>query len=217
MQYERGVDMATAFDAGTAKTYESSGSWGGYGSNVTEKYNDVSYERPHEDISVDTHYAIQEKGKQLGYIMYFDNHDVALLYLPIVRLTDIKATMPPTLGIKHPTLATDLCLRRSEMLFGFKFNLIGQETLDAIRAYRPIKDAVDFPGLNKLMNIIGLALDPTTLKIIRIVDNAIDEVIPENGKIKDVMVLWEQWKVLDVTNLSKITRLVRRSMFPEIP
>lgn len=169
-----------------------------------EDYKGGTYKRPHEDISVAQHFCFQDMGTNKLSVRFFDSHDIALVYVPTKLFETQKRGLPPTLGLKSPTIAADLALRKSENLFGFKFNLIGQETLDSIRLYRPTKNSPEYPGFSKFLNLAGLALDPSTFKMLIAVDTALDQVLPETHELKSVQELWAFWKTIDKDRLLKI-------------
>ena len=142
-----------------------------------EPYRSGIYVRPHKSISVEKHFELQAVGGQdnrdkpsnalKAYVKYYDDHDIALLY---VKLPADQAPIP-TLGLKNPTLACDLSLKRSEQLFGFKFNLIGKETFQLIQDHRCPKQP-PARGSGFLM-LAGLAMEPSTFTILLTVDKAI--------------------------------------------
>lgn len=173
-----------------------------------EDYKGGTYKRPHEDISVAQHFRFQDMGTNKLSIRFFDSHDIALVYVPTNLFETQTGGLPPTLGLKSPTIAADLALRKSENLFGFKFNLIGQETLDSIRVYRPTKSSPEYPGFAKFLNLAGLALDPSTFRMLVAVDKALDQVLPETHELKSVQELWAFWKTIDKDKLLKIATTV---------
>lgn len=164
-------ELVSAFDHAEPKDHTS---W----FTAKEPYRSGIYVRPHKSISVEKHFELQAVGGQdnrdkpsnalKAYIKYYDDHDIALLY---VKLPADQAPIP-TLGLKNPTLACDLSLKRSEQLFGFKFNLIGKETFQLIQDHRCPEQPSSTRSSGFLM-LAGLAMEPSTFTILLTVDKAI--------------------------------------------
>ncbi|MST99526.1 hypothetical protein FYJ85_21085 [Victivallaceae bacterium BBE-744-WT-12] len=165
-------ELVSAFDHAEPKDHTS---WTGF--KKKESYGSGVYERPHNNISVEKHFALQAVGGQdnrdkpsntlKAYVKYYDDHDIALLYVKV----PVDQTPIPTLGLKNPTIACDLALKRSERLFGFKFNLIGKETFQLIQDHRCPKQPI--AGGSGFLMLAGLAMEPSTFTILLTVDKAI--------------------------------------------
>ena len=148
-----------------------------YGPGFYETINDIKYEIPHESITAKKH--LELKKRPVLKIQYISEHDVALLYVEKELFNNIPVD---TLEMKNPTLSVKLMLEHNKDLFGFKYVLIGQETLDLIKSYAPEKadkNYDEFSGFQKIIKMAGLALDPVTLHMLKIVDSAIDNTIPD--------------------------------------
>ena len=101
-------ELVSAFDHAEPKDHTS---WTGF--KKKESYGSGVYERPHNNISVEKHFALQAVGGQdnrdkpsntlKAYVKYYDDHDIA---------------------------------------FGFKFNLIGKETFQLIQDHRCPKQPI---------------------------------------------------------------------------
>lgn len=80
----------------------------------------------------------------------------------------------------------------------FSFNLIGQETLDSIKSFVPIKNNTKYPGLEKLIDLTGLAMSPFTFQMLKAVDAMVDEYFPgtlnKKGEIVYSKLLYETVK-----------------------
>jgi hypothetical protein len=142
------------------------------------------FDKPHESISVERHFWMQKLSKSTGKteIRTFEDHDVVLIYVPSEYFKVWGLTPPIGLGLTHPSFAVDLFLNRQNELFGFKFVLFGQETLDAIRNYKPqVND--DPGGFDRLIRLIGYAMGPTTLLTLEQIDKLLKEALPSDGKI----------------------------------
>ena len=186
---------------------------------LSEKYetiDDVKYEIPHEHISARKHLEFQKMPKIS--INYIREHDIAMLYVPILMFNDRQVG---TLGIENPTLSVKLMLEHNKDLFGFKFILIGQETLDMMKVYNP--ENISFTGFQKLIKIAGLALDIDTLKMLKAVDKTLDDVIPErlaNAKTKSeaVSVIWKEFDQTAVKIVSDeaILKQIKMVLIPAI-
>ena len=162
------------------------------------------YSRPHEDISVEEHFRRIELGQAGGGLFRFvGSHDVTLIYVPESALGAGGAKDIPTLGIEQPSLAVDLCLQRSRALFGFDFLLMGQETLDKVQRYRPPAGG-QFPGFEKLAGILGLALEPQTLLMLKAVDTTLAKVLPDPGNVKTIRDVWRCWLTVNPQTLAEI-------------
>lgn len=154
----------------------------------TEKINNISYEVPHEKISAAKHLSLQKAFQQglNATIKVFDSHDVALVYVP--KSAFQPEYTPPSLGIANPSLVSQLFLEHSQEIFGFKFVLMGQETMDLIRGYTPPKIIPsEMSGFEKLFVIAGLAMSSTTIVKLKIIDAALNSAIPnEFLKVKNI-------------------------------
>ena len=176
----------------------------------SETIESVKYETPHEKISAKEHLRLQKEPNIT--IRFIEEHDIAILYVPV---SIFEGKQISTLGIKNPTLSVKLMLEHNKELFGFKFILIGQETLDLIKKYTPPEN-VNLGGFQKLAMIAGLALDPETLNMIHIVDELLKEIIPDNLKtLSEVKTIpWQEAGQLalkivnDETTLTKIKTIL---------
>lgn len=170
-----------------------------------ETYRGGKFKRPHKDVSVEEHFRRKESGESGAALFRFvGKHDVALIYVPETAFGEGAEARISTLDIAQPSAAVDLCLQQSRSLFGFDFLLMGQETLDTISGYRPPKKGGEFPGFEKLAGILGLAMDPQTLAMIKAVDTALNRVIPPPKTIGDIRQVWIFWKTIRPDVLAKI-------------
>ncbi len=186
-----------------------------------EMIDNVRYENPHQHISASQHLELQKKPKII--IKNIDEHDVALIYVPkhLFKNHDIDS-----LGMKNPTLAVKLMLKCNRELFGFKFVLIGQETLDLIKTYVPKyneKGQTAYPGFQKIIHIVGLALGPETLHMIKIVDSAVDkkiatEVLAIKSRTDAKKALWDRAdiQVRRIVNNKKVMNILRSYVIPKV-
>jgi len=171
------VNGITHFDANDPTSYGR-----GYidkykpGSGFYQKIGNVQYEIPHKRISAEQHIEMQKTPKIS--VKYVGEHDVALVYVPVALF--VNGIPTDTLELNNPTLSARLMLEHNRELFGFKFVLIGQETIDLIKNYAPSdKGQVYLPGFQKLFMVAGLALGPETLDILKKVDSTLDQIIPQ--------------------------------------
>lgn len=201
------VDSVTLYDAMEEGPVSLNQPWLGMGGAPEEKFRGGKYRRPHEQVSVEEHFRMRELGLSQGAAFRFiGTHDVAMIYVPEGAFAGGGAPPPPSLGIEQPSLAVDLYLRHSRSLFGFDFVLMGQETLDKVRRYRPPDAGDGAGGFEKLGCILGLALDPQTLMMIKAVDTALDEVLPPPEAVEDIRALWAYWKTIRPDVLVRIGR-----------
>ena len=172
------VKGITHFDEKNPKCYNRKVAWV-YNKPIIETIDNVKYERPHDKISAKEHLDMQ-KGEKIA-VKYVGDHDVALLYIPKTMLSGGQPIN--SLGINNPTLSVRLMLENNRELFGFRFVLVGQETIDLVKNYNPlkldVKDANAFQGFKKLFMVAGLALGPETLDLLKKVDVALDAAIPQ--------------------------------------
>ena len=204
----RVINAVTEFDKNAPKRYDDLPSWKVWQSPEEEEFNSGKYKRPHEAISVADHVHLQQLGTNKAELRFFENHDIVLIYLPKKLFETQKQTLPPTLGLQCPTVSTDLALRKSEKLFGFKFNLIGEETLGSIRSYRPANDSPKYPGLEKLVDIAGLALAPSTFQMLKYVDKAVNTILPNTRQLTSLKAKWEVWHAIGNVDLLNMARLI---------
>lgn len=184
----------------------------GFGGAPEETHGGGKFSRPHESISVEEHFRRLELGQAGGALFRFvGKHDVALIYVPEAAFDGKDSAPVPTLGIDRPSVAVDLCLQQSRSLFGFDFLLMGQETLDRIQGYRPPRGG-EFPGFERLGGILGLAMDPQTLMMIKAVDSALVRVLPRPEAVKNIRDLWSFWNTIRPDDLGKIAK----DLFPMI-
>lgn len=191
-----------------------------------EEYLGAFYPRPHKDVSVAQHFFMQTMGgmtirdlaanDNLVHVRFFDMHDVALLYVPMAD--DMKSIH--TLQLAHPTLACDLVLRRPEYLFGFKFNLIGRETLQKIQEHQcaATRDALDITLSESLYALVGMALDPMTLNMLRRVDHVIRKELGRRFSEDEVISLdkvWNYYSSLEPGILFAIGKELAEDFFEE--
>jgi len=186
-----------------------------------EVIDNVKYENPHKQISAKQHLELQKMPK--GSIKIIDEQDVALIYVP---KNLFKGAVIETLGMKNPTLSVKLMLEHNRELFGFKYVLIGQETLDLIKSYAPEKmdkNIGEFSGFQKIIKMAGLALGPETLYMLKTVDAALDAKIPNEiltakNRIEAGQVLWEKadLQVQQIINDKVIMGMLRNYIIPRI-
>jgi len=176
-----------------------------------EEYEGGIYPRPHTHFSVEDHFQMRDASRSGvdGRVRFYDDHDAVLVYVPEQVFLDQGQRLPPSLGLEHPTLAVDVLLRRPVDLFGFEFVLVGQKTLDEIRAYRPH----DFrlTGYEKMAGIVGLAMSPNVLSMFKTVDSILDAALPDPRRIPDWAALMNFYLTLDNADLADIgLQLVRQ-------
>ena len=186
-----------------------------------ETIDNVKYEIPHKHVSAKQHLELQKKPKVI--IKVFDEHDVALIYVPkhLFKSIDVDA-----LGMKNPTLSVILMLDHNKELFGFKYVLIGQETLDLIKGYVPGKTDEKnsgFSGFQKIIKIAGLALGPETLHILHTVDSALDTKIPDEfltakDRVEAMQIVWEKvdLQIQKIINNKTMMGMLRNYIIPRI-
>ncbi len=149
-----------------------------------ESFNGGTYPVPNEEFGVSEHFAMQADAKEgrVAGLRFYEDHDAVLVYVPKAAFQQNEQSVPPHhLGLEHPTLAVDLALRRPDQLFGFPYVLMGQETLEQIRAYTPPEYAGN--GFGKAFNLVGLAMNPQTFAILKRVDAALNVVLPDPSKV----------------------------------
>jgi hypothetical protein len=175
-----------------------------------DEIDNVKYERPHKKLSAQEHISLQSRTKIEVKIV--SEHDVALLYVPDSLVDEKNIT---TLGMENPTLAVRLVLENNKDLFGFKFILIGQETLDLIKKYAPEKGIHDFKGFQKLFNVAGLALSPETLALLKKVDTALYKAIPDKlAQAKSRIELGEiAWDLFKEIAQKETVKLVKKQLY----
>jgi hypothetical protein len=176
------------------------GEWFGH---PEEKHLGGTYDVPQVNFRVKDHFAMQTdalEGRAAG-LRFYENHDAVLIYVPKKAFADAEQTDPPHLGLRQPTLAVDVALRRTEHLFGFKFVLLGQETLDQIERYRPSDYRLS--GFEKAAGFIGLAMSPATLGMLKRVDSVLAAVVPDPGAISKWTDLRLYYKTLSGEELGK--------------
>jgi len=186
-----------------------------------ETINNVKYENPHKHVSAKQHLELQKKPKVI--IKVVDEHDVALIYVPKHLF---KGVVVDALGMKNPTLSVKLMLDHNKELFGFKYVLIGQETLDLIKSYVPEKTDEkhsEFSGFQKIIKIAGLALGPETLHILKTIDSALDTKIPDEiltakDRVKAGQIVWEKadLQIQKIINDETIMGMLRNYIIPRV-
>jgi len=189
---------------------------------VLEDINGVQYENPHREIPAHEHLRLQKELKIT--VKYLTEHDVALIYIP----KDAVTGEVNTVGINNPTFSVRMMFEHGKDLFGFKFVLLGKETVKLIKDYNP--DGVDerLKGFQKLFMVAGVVFDYDVLGSLKWVDGALDGAISD--KLKDVKsrkeagkVFWDEYspimkQILNDEDVIKQLRLrIFKSMFPTIP
>ncbi|MBF0548329.1 MAG: hypothetical protein HQM08_28090 [Candidatus Riflebacteria bacterium] len=167
----------------------------------TEKIDNVIYERPHEKVSASAHLAYRSDFQNglNATIKFFEDHDVALVYVPKKNFPPEYS--PPNLGIKNPTLVSELFLNYNKEIFGFKFVLMGQETMDSIKNYIPPKiTPAEMSGFEKLFLIAGNAMSPETIATLKHIDSVLNSAIPDE-------ILFATDKDISQTALSIVSNL----------
>ena len=159
------VSVVTHCDKETPKVY---GRYPGrsYLRGYHETIDNVRYEIPHEKVSAKKHLELQTMPTIT--MQFLGENDVVLLYVPKNLFKD---TYIDTLGINNPTLSVKLMLEHNTELFGFKYVLIGQETLDMIKSYT-LKDDARLSGFHKIIKLAGFALGIDTFYMIKTIDSA---------------------------------------------
>ena len=170
----------------------------------SEDYGGGKYPRPQVDFSVKDHFEMQKavaEGRSAG-LRFYEDHDATLIYVPRATFTHQKQPEPQHLGLQHPTIAVDLALHRTEELFGFKFILLGQETLDQIRLYHP--EDYELSGMEKAIGILGMAMSPATLNMLQRVDAVLASTLPDPAVISKWTDLRVYYKTLSGQDLGKM-------------
>ncbi len=185
-----------------------------------EVIDNVSYEIPHGKVSAKKHLELQKKPKIT--IQFIGEHDVALLYVPKNLFKDASID---TLGVNNPTLSVKLMLEHNKELFGFKYVLIGQETLDLIKSYT-LKEDTRLSGFHKIIKIAGLALGIETFYMLKTIDSALgavdagipDEISKAKGRSEAVQIIWREadLQIQKIIKSETITRSLRNYIIPEL-
>jgi hypothetical protein len=105
----------------------------------------------------------------------------------------VQESRVSNLEIENPTLTVRMALEQNVKLFGFRFILIGQETLDLIRQYAPQKNAQEYKGFMKFISVTGLALGPETFFMLDKLDEQLDLILPDEVsefKSREQLVTW---------------------------
>ena len=170
----RKVDGMTESDMDPPKNYEL---WSGA---VKESYLGAEWTRPHELISVEQHHQFKSLMEHPIAMRFFGEHDVALLYVPKVLLSNSGQSLPLTLGLRNPTATTHSLLYRSKQMFGFDFVLVGTDTMQRVREFRPsVADSIQ--GIYKLSSWVDLVLGLDSVNLLRAIDQALVEHLPTAG------------------------------------
>jgi hypothetical protein len=179
-----------------------------------ETIDNVKYERPNKFISAQEHLRFQKETKIL--IKFVGEHDVALVYVP----KSLSAKPIHTLQIANPTLTVRLALEHNRELFGYKFILVGQETIDLIKCYTPDKN-LTFPGFQKLLIVAGLALGDDNLRMLKKVDAALNSTISDQiktarNKAQLKTILWDEYGqlALSIATDYKVLLALREKIVP---
>jgi len=211
------VSVVTHCDPKTPKTY---GRYPGrsYLPGYRETIDNVSYEIPHRKVPAKKHLELQKNPKIT--IQFIGEHDVALLYVPKNLFKDASID---TLGMNNPTLSVKLMLEHNKELFGFKYILIGQETLDLIKSYT-IKEDSRLSGFHKIIKIAGLALGIETFYMLKTIDSALSTVdagIPDEilkGRKEAVQIVWREagLQIQKIIKNETTMRSLRNYIIPEL-
>ena len=170
----RKVDGMTESDREPPQNYEA---WSG---TIKEHYLGAEWTRPHEMISVEQHHQFKKLMEHPIAMRFFGEHDVALLYVPKALFSDSGQPLPLTLGLRNPTATTHSLLYRSKQMFGFDFVLVGTDTMQRIREYRPsVADVL--PGIFKSSSWVDLVLGIDSVNLLRAIDQALVEHLPAVG------------------------------------
>ena len=178
------------------------GKWFGH---PEDTYNGGVYQMPNETFGVSEHFAMQRDAKEgrVAGLRFYEDHDAVLVYVPQAAYTGHEQMeLPHHLGLTHPTLAVDLALRRPDQLFGFKYVLMGQETLNRIRDYQPTKYAGG--GFGKAVNLLGLAMDGRTFGVLKVIDSALDGALPDPSKFDTWQELHLYYTTMNGADLGRI-------------
>jgi hypothetical protein len=175
------------------------GEWFGH---PQEKHLGGTYSVPQENFRVKDHFDMQKDGLEgrAAGLRFYENHDAVLIYVPKKTFEHAKQPDPPHLGLTHPTIAVDVALRRPEHLFGFKFVLLGQETLDQIQRYRPPN--FELSGFEKAAGFVGMAMDPATLGMLKRVDAVLAVALPDPSRFSKWTDLRVYYKTLTGRDLA---------------
>ncbi len=210
----------THADTDTPRTY---GGWVTVSNPKTkEPIDGVTYQVPHQQVTAKEHNRLKDEyNKNPVSIKGFKDHDIVFLYVPVALFNDKK---PRSLEIKNPTAAGMLMFDHNQELFGFKFSLMGEETLTLIRGYEPPSAKQgEWVGIPKVINIVGLALSPETLRVLKCIDGALDAYVPDElakcrSRIELGAVLWDSGKALAIQLATddEVLSKVRASMWPAL-
>jgi len=127
--------------------------------------------------------------------------------------------------VNNPTLSVKLMLEHNKELFGFKYVLIGQETLDLIKSYT-LKEDTRLSGFHKIIKIAGLALGIETFYMLKTIDSALgavdagipDEISKAKGRSEAVQIIWREadLQIQKIIKSETITRSLRNYIIPEL-
>ena len=127
--------------------------------------------------------------------------------------------------MNNPTLSVKLMLEHNKELFGFKYVLIGQETLDLIKSYT-LKDDPKLSGFHKIIKIVGLALDIDTLFMLKTIDSALDtvgagipdEILKAKDRSEAVQIIWGEagLQIQKIIKSETTMRSLRNYIIPEL-
>ena len=115
-------------------------------------------------------------GERHAKIETFGDHDVVLIK---VKASQWK-TPPRSLGLKQPSYTIRLLTERQRALFGFKFVLMSQEALNAVRAYKVADNKSGHQGFLTRLAVQNM-LDPTWVTIAKVADLALGVAQVANG------------------------------------